>query len=405
MVTAEKDLHDGNPLWARSGSASLPMELLQKDISTDVVIIGAGISGALMAEELSSAGLRVVLLDKREPGHGSTMATTALLQYEIDQPLMRLIPQIGFENAVRAWRRSKLCVEALAVRIQMSGIRCGLTLQKSLYLNGNMLNAEQLQKEMEFRNQIGLQSEFIRRKTLQDEYGLHAASAIRSYHSYSTHPYRLCLGFLKKAIERKARIFSPVRVSEVDTSPRRVYIHTTYGFTITARHAVFTTGYEVPAQLKDQPFRIYSTWAMATCRQSSSVVKNLPLIWEASNPYLYVRSTTDGRIICGGEDESFSDGEKRNALNHSKIPALQKKLKKILPAADTTAAYSWSGSFGITKTGLPMIGEVPGLYNCFAVMAFGGNGITWSRLGAEMIRNLITGKKEPDEDLFRFAKK
>ncbi len=55
--------------------------------------------------------------------------------------------------------------------------------------------------------------------------------------------------------------------------------------------------------------------------------------------------------------------------------------------------------------GLPLIGQVPGLYNCFAVMAFGGNGITWSRLGAEMIHNFITGKKEPDEDLFRFHKK
>lgn len=405
MGTAEKDLHDGNPLWSGSGSLSLPVEVLQKDISTDVVIIGAGISGALMAEELGSTGLRVVLLDKRSPGHGSTMATTALLQYEIDQPLIRLIPQIGFEDAVRAWRRSKLCVESLAVRIRMLGIRCGLTLQKSLYLNGSMLGTDQLQKEMEFRNQIGLQTELINRMTLQDEYGLNANAALRSYNSYAANPFHLARGFLKKAVDKKARIFSPVRVSDVNSSPRRVYVHTTYGFTITARYAVFTTGYEVPAQLKDQPFKIYSTWAMATSQQSDSIIKKLPLIWEASNPYLYLRSTTEGRIICGGEDESFSDEGKRNALNHSKITALQKKLKTILPGAGTMAAYAWSGSFGITRTGLPLIGAVPGLHNCFAVMAFGGNGITWSRLGAEMIRNLITGKKEPDEDLYRFAEK
>lgn len=405
MVTAEKDLHDGNPLWAETKSLSVPFDVLHKDIRTDVVIIGAGISGSMVAEELTSAGLQVVLLDKRFPGHGSTMATTALLQFEIDQPMIKLAPQIGFDNAARAWRRSKLCVESLAVRIQMSGIRCGLALQKSLYLNGSMLSPEQLQKEMEFRNQIGLQTEWVKRKELHEEYDIRTAAALRSYHSYSTHPYHLNQGFLKKAIERKARIFSPVRVSEIITSPRRVYVHSSHGFTITARYAVFTTGYEVPEQLKDQPFKIYSTWAMATIKQPAAVISHLPLVWEASNPYLYLRSTTDGRIICGGEDEEFSDEEKRNALNHSKIPALQKKLKRLLPSAKIEATHAWSGSFGVTTTGLPLIGEVPGLYNCFAVMAFGGNGITWSRLGAEMIRNLITGKQEMDLDLFRFTKK
>lgn len=405
MVTAEKDLHFGNPLWAAHHPRSMQVDVITEDIETDVVIIGAGISGAMMAEELTSAGWKVIVLDKRDPGHGSTMATTALIQFEIDQPLMKLIPKIGFDNAVRAWRRSKLCVESLAVRIQMLGIRCGLQLQQSLYLNGNVLNTKELEQEMELRNQIGLQTEMLKRKYMLEEYGLQAASALRSYHSYSANPYQLCNGFLMKAIETGAYVYSPVSVREIETSPRRVYLKTSYGFTVKARYAVFTTGYEVPEQLKDQSFKIFSTWAMATRPQKSAVIKKMPLVWQASDPYLYLRPTTDGRIICGGEDEEFSDEEKRNALNTSKIPALQKKLLKLFPAADVRATYAWSGAFGITSTGLPLIGTMPGLHNCFAVMAFGGNGITWSRLGAEMIRNLISGKQEPDEDLFSFHKK
>ena len=405
MVTSEKDLHFGNPLWAAHPSKQLPVDVIRKDIRTDIVIIGAGISGAMMAEELSSAGFKVVVLDKRFPGHGSTMATTALLQFEIDQPLTRLIPQMGFDNAARAWRRSKLCLEGLAVRIKILGIRCGLSLQQSLYLNGNVLTAANLYKELALRNQIGLQTELIKRKTLLDQYGLHAAAALRSYHNYSAHPHHLSNGFLLEAMKKRAQIFSPVTVRDITTSPRRVYLQTSYGFTVTARFAVFTTGYEVPEQLRDQRFSIYSTWAIATARQPSSLVKGLPMIWEAADPYFYLRTTADGRIICGGEDEEFSDEEKRNALNRDKIPALQRKLSKLLPGANTRADYAWSGAFGVTPTGLPMIGEVPGLYNCFAVMAFGGNGITWSRLGAEMICNFISGRKEPDEDLFRFQKK
>ncbi|WP_127132666.1 NAD(P)/FAD-dependent oxidoreductase [Pseudoflavitalea rhizosphaerae] len=405
MVTSEKDLHFGNPLWADHPSKQLPIDVARKDIRTDVAIIGAGISGAMMAEELASAGFKVVVLDKRFPGHGSTMATTALLQFEIDQPLTRLIPQIGFDNAARAWRRSKLCLEGLAVRIKMLGIRCGLRLQQSLYLNGNVLNAAALSKELEFRNQIGLQTELIKRKMLLDEYGLHAAAALRSYHNYTAHPYHLSNGFLLEALKKGAHIYSPVTVRDLTTSPRRVYLETSYGFTVTARYAIFTTGYEVPEQLMDQRFSIYSTWAIATMKQAPSLVKGLPVIWQASDPYLYLRTTPDNRIICGGEDEEFSDEEQRNALNKEKIPVLQKKLSKLLPGIDIRADYAWSGAFGVTPTGLPLIGVMPGLYNCFAVMAFGGNGITWSRLGAEIIRNFISGKKEPDEDLFRFQKK
>ncbi|MGN6421022.1 MAG: NAD(P)/FAD-dependent oxidoreductase [Pseudobacter sp.] len=405
MITAEKELHFGNPLWSSHPSRNLPVDVIRKDLRTDVVIIGAGISGSMIAEELTDAGLKVVILDKRYPGHGSTMATTALLQFEIDQPLVRLIPLLGYEKAARAWRRAKLCTESLAVRIQMLGISCGLHLQQSLYLNGNKLSVDELRKEMELRNQIGLQSEFIKRKKLFDEYGLHAAAALRSYHSYSAHPYRLSNGFLLKALERGAAVYSPVAVSDISSSPRRVYIQTSYGFNITARYAVFATGYEVPEYLSDQPFKIYSTWAMATPKQADSSLKRLPLIWEAADPYLYIRPTPDGRIICGGEDEEFSNEERRNALNTSKLPAIQRKLSKLLPQIDTSAEFAWSGAFGVTSSGLPLIGDVPGLDNCFAVMAFGGNGITWSRMGAEMIRNLITGKEEIDEDLVRFHRK
>lgn len=405
MVTLEKDLHFGNPLWASQHSRQQLFDVVQKDIRTDIVVIGAGISGAMMAEELTSAGFKVVVVDKRYPGHGSTMATTALLQFEIDQPLVKMIPQIGFDKACRAWRRSKLCLEALAVRIRMLGIRCGLTLDQSLYLQGNVLNEEGLKKELGYRNQIGLQTEFINRKVLIDQYGLQATAAIRSYHNYSAHPYHLSNGFLSMAMSSGAQVFSPVAVREITTSPRRVYLQTNYGFTITARYAVFTCGYEVPAQLKDQDFKIYSTWAIATEKQSSSLVRNLPLIWQASDPYLYLRPTNNGRIICGGEDEEFGDEEKRNALNNKKTPVLQKKLLKLLPAADVQVTHAWSGAFGVTPTGLPLIGAIPGLCNCFAVMAFGGNGITWSRLGAEIVRNLITGRKEPDEDLYRFSEK
>ena len=128
------------------------------------------------------------------------------------------------------------------------------------------------------------------------------------------------------------------------------------------------------------------------------------MIWEASDPYLYVRSTVDGRVICGGEDENFRDEARRDELIESKSRTLSRKLGKLLPGVDTTAAFRWAGSFGQSESGLPSIGPVPGHRRCYAVLGFGGNGITFSMLAAGLLLACIDGRKDPDARLFQFGR-
>ncbi len=76
--------------------------LLDHDVVCDVVVVGAGITGAMVAHRLSSDGLSVVVIDGRDVCRGSTCACTALLQYEIDVSLTDLAKLIGEQNAARA---------------------------------------------------------------------------------------------------------------------------------------------------------------------------------------------------------------------------------------------------------------------------------------------------------------
>src|SRR5690606_5349867 len=100
------------------------------------------------------------------------------------------------------------------------------------------------------------------------------------------------------------------------------------------------------------------------------------------DPYLYLRTTHDGRVICGGEDEEFEDEATRDALIPQKVKRIADKLGKLLPAIDPTPDFAWAGSFGTTPTGLPLIGALPGRPRVFALMGYGGNGITFSRIAA-----------------------
>ena len=76
---------------------------LEKDIQTEVLIMGGGISGALVAYHLMQKNIPCVIVDARSIGLGSTCASTSLLQYEIDTPLYKLSKLIGEKSAVRSY--------------------------------------------------------------------------------------------------------------------------------------------------------------------------------------------------------------------------------------------------------------------------------------------------------------
>src|ERR1700749_2463097 len=104
------NLRSQYPYWLMKNGLLTAFTSLQENIQADVAIIGAGISGALMAHYLVNEGLSVAVLDRRPAGMGSTAASTALLQYEIDTPMHELCGKVGEQNAVRSY---KLCLEAI----------------------------------------------------------------------------------------------------------------------------------------------------------------------------------------------------------------------------------------------------------------------------------------------------
>ena len=115
-------------------------------------------------------------------------------------------------------------------------------------------------------------------------------------------------------------------------------------------------------------------------------------IWEAADPYLYLRTTPEGRVICGGGDEEIADDKKRDALIGRKTAMLQRKLHRLFPKLDNTVDYAWAGAFGETTTGLPIIGQVPGMPHCLVALGYGGNGTTYAAIAADVIAGAIAGR-------------
>lgn len=357
-----------------------------------------------MADAMLQAGKRVAVLDRRGPVKGSTPASTALLQSEIDQPLIHLARKIGHGKAARAYWRSASAVDCLRGRIADLGLRCGYRDRQTVYLPGNVLSIADLRREAAARKEIGFRSRSMAAEELRSMTGIEKPGAILTGGAGEVDPVAMVAGLWRSALERGAHLYAPTEVVDVESSHRHVTLATADGHRVRAKHAVFATGYELVKLIKAPGHRVSSTWALATAPQPRRLWPTRCLIWEASDPYLYVRATPDGRVIAGGEDEEFSDEQKRDALIPRKIAAIRRKLHKLLPAIDTRAAFSWAGSFGSSRTGLPAIGAIPGAARCFAVLGYGGNGFTFSMIAAQIVQRAILALPDPDADLFAFQR-
>ena len=275
--------------------------------------------------------------------------------------------------------------------------------RNALYLAGNKLDAPSLRREADARAKAGFETLLLNRKELKSRFGIAREGALLGYDNVAVDPRAMTATLLKTAARKGARIYSPVKIIEVE--PRKTFVaaKTEAGHTIRAKNLIFATGYELAKGVPRKGHKITSTWAIATKPQKSKLWPEECLIWEASDPYLYMRTTADGRVICGGEDEEFSDEEKRDALLEKKAATLSRKLGKLFPKLDTKPDFAWTASFGESATGLPTIGRVPGMRHCWAALGYGGNGITYSRIAADVIRAELTGDGDPDADLYRFG--
>lgn len=400
--TQKDNLRTGDPFWLDAPRTSVRKKSDPGRDRHDVIVVGTGISGALTAEALTRAGKTVLLVDRRDPARGSTAASTAMIQHEIDVPLSMLCGQIGTRAANAAWRRSVRAVNDLIALTQELEISCQMSPKTSLYLSGNQLDAEALRAEAKARKAAGIDAELIDALRLKEEYGIERDAAILSHDSASANPVQLTAGLLRVAQTRGAIIASPVEITDMAESATGVALATSAGRVLLADHVVFCTGYEFLPQMQSSAHSKTSTWAIA-CEVVGAVPDWMhdTIVWEASDPYLYFRTEPSGKLIAGGEDEDTDEKNTSKTILKRKAKAIAAKFANLTGLKTRKPDYAWAAPFSVTKDGLPIIDRVKDYDRVFAVMGFGGNGITFSTIAAQIVSAAIGGKIDADSRLFQ----
>ena len=376
---------------------------LEKSVRTDVLILGGGISGSLMAWELVSRGVNCMVVDGRTIGLGSSCASTSLLQYEIDTPLHELEKKVGAGYAARSYHLCRQSIHELCEVAKMVKFT-DFQYKPSLYYAAYKKDKPFLEKEYTHRKQHGFQVQLLEKDDLMDQFGIKAPNAILSKDGAQTNAYMFSHALLQACIKKGVQVYDRTTISDIQHGKTRISCTTEEGHVIRAMKIVYATGYEVMEVINKPIVKLASTYATVSEHMSIDrpFWKQDALIWNTADPYLYMRTTQDNRILVGGRDENFSNPAKRDKLIDKKARQLTEDFSALFPEIDFKPEFNWAGTFGSTKDGLPFIGKYKPFPNGYFALGFGGNGITFSQVAAKIIADDILGKVNNDADIFRF---
>lgn len=187
--------------------------------------------------------MSVGVIDSREAGWGSSSASTALLQYEIDTELQDLAKQYGEADAVLAY---KSCEKAIGSLHKIAKALRGIDFQpmQSLYFASRWHHHSRVENEGQLRKANGFKLEILDRNALQDRFGIDASVGLLTPVAAQTDPYQFAHRLLRRVDRQGGRIHARTALASFKPTRGGVRVETDDGVMIFCKHLIFAAGYE-----------------------------------------------------------------------------------------------------------------------------------------------------------------
>jgi glycine/D-amino acid oxidase-like deaminating enzyme len=402
------DLRSGIPFWLATNGLLADYPSLDHNLDQEeIVIIGSGISGALAAHELCTAGFKCTMIDKRMLSSGSTWASTAQINYEIDIMLGDLAKKYDKAFAVAAYEASFDSVQRLQQVFKETGVDADVEQKRCLYVASDRKGEKEIEAEIKIRNRNSFPADYVDHETLVNDYLLDKRGALTHNHAAQLDSYKAAAGLITFHQQQgNLTVYTRTAISKLQPDKDGVTLLTDNGHTIRARYVVCAPGYEagnfIPQGLK---FFLYSTYALVTQPIDEKLFwKDRCQMWETARPYFYLRTTKDNRIMMGGQDSVFKSPLARDTMMDKKCGRILDQFRALYPHINVEPDFTWCGTFSFTPDGLPYIGLHPKLDRVYFALGYGGNGTTFSMIAAEVIKNTLLGRPDHRQRLFGFER-
>lgn len=368
--------------------------VLHKNISADICVVGAGISGLTTAFLLQNEGKSVVVVDAWELGAGETGRTTAHLTAVLDDRFFNLEKVFGEENARLAADSHKAAIDRIEALVKENQIECDFERLDGYLVALSAEQEENLKKEMDACSRAGFRNHELLSKVPMPN--IKAGPALRFPEQAVFNITKYMQGLAKAFQERGGQIFTGTRIVEVKGG-KKPFAKTDDGYRIEAEAVVVATNTPINDRVKMHTKQAaYRTYVVAFKIPKDTYTSFL--LWDMPDPYHYariVRGDNEDFLVVGGEDHKTgqsNDAESR----YKKLEEWSQNHFTVLGPV----AFRWSGQVMEPVDYLAFIGHNPMDKNVYIVTGDSGNGMTHGTLAGMLITDLIQGRSNPWEKLY-----
>jgi glycine/D-amino acid oxidase-like deaminating enzyme len=378
------------PTWVGARQKAYPK--LRGDITTDVAIIGGGLTGVLTAYLLSKTGKKVAVLEAGTLGSGATAYTTAFITQVIDTSLGDLIRMVGQTKAKSIWQAGEQAIDRIETIVKKEKIDCEFQRCSARVCASREKDYKKLEHENRAAERLGFATTLVNNRTLPfEEYGLLEVKDQAKFH-----PLKFLRGLADIVATSGGQIFEHSKALSLKEGPGGATTVKTTAGSVTAKDVIVATyaPFNKPGTAK-YTRGMYSSYVFEVRLPKGIFTEGL--YWDTESPYHYFRIDRRGqfdRMILGGEDH-------RSELRVSpkkKFDALEKYLVGLLGGRSYQIVRKWIGAVLEPVGGLPFIGAYKP--HQFVATAFSGNGMTYATVSALIFRDLILGKRNPWTHVF-----
>lgn len=386
--------------WTASEPAS-GFPILHENLSTNVVIVGGGISGLTTAYCLLKKGKKVIVVEDGQIASGETGRTTAHLTCALDDRYYDLEKYFGEEGAKLAAESHSAAIDFIEQAVGIEQIDCDfMRLEGYLFLHPSD-KGENLLREYEACKKAGIPVELI-----QGLPGMKGnRDAIKFPRQAQFHATKYTNGLAKAIQNLGGQIFTQTKAEKMDKTGIEAN-----GFRIEADSIVVATNSPVndivAMHTKQAPYRTYAIGAKVRHGE-------LPyaLWWDTGDqnskwptyPYHYVRlqplDLMTDLLIVGGGDHKTGQSESEGISEQGRYEDLEGWARNHFPQMQKVE-YRWSGQCMEPVDCLAFIGKNPGDENIFIITGDSGNGMTHGTIGGMLVSDLIAGIENRFEKLY-----
>lgn len=373
-----------NSLWLTENNFQKKFDSLNKDLTSDVSIIGAGIFGLTCGYYLSKIGLKVAIIEKNEISRKTTGHTTAKITSQHGLIYSYLLNTYGEQFAKDYLFANEEAISNIKNIIDLENINCDFEKQSNFVYTTNESEIPKIKKEVDCVTSLGFPANFVTKTGLPFE----IAGSIQFKNQAQFNPIKYVNGLCDCIIKNNGQIYTNTIVYDVKKNGDSFSTFTSGGI-VNSKYVILASHYPFINFPGMYFLKMYQSSSYVIGVDTKKTLFNGMYITSSSPTYSFRTAFYKGKkiLLLGGSSHKTGTPV---TYEQSYLP-LEQYAKHLYPNSEIL--FRWDTRDCITLDKIPYIGHFSNTMNNFYVgTGFNKWGMTSSNVAANIICDMILNK-------------